>query len=120
MDPKIMSDRFYLWWHCPINQSRQMAGVAYYNKQSGDYRLIINFFPDHQYFLKCLGGTEESCHYRLLSVRKRGGKGSRFFQGEGVLVNSTREIVIQTAPFSKWLIVSLGEDSPSSNPRGHI
>lgn len=118
VDPKDCSDeRFYVWWYCPQTKLRDMAGVAYYNEKNGDYRLILNFFPDNNYFLKCLGGgTNEPCHYRLLSVKERKGKKGRFFQGEGVLDNVANEIIIQTAPFSKWLVVSLSESSSHHRP----
>jgi len=97
----------YLWWHCPQTQNRDMAGVAYYNEESGDYRLILNFFPDNNYFLKCVGGDSESPRYRLVAVKEKGGKGSRFFQGDGFFNNKTNEVVIQTAPFSKLLVMNL-------------
>ena len=100
-------ERFYVWWHCPHTQNRDMAGVAYYNERDGDYRIILNFFPDNNYFLKCVGGSEDSLRYRLISVKEKGGKGSRFTQGDGILNSKTDEIVIQVAPFSKLLVVNL-------------
>ena len=100
-------EHFHLWWHCPQTQNRDMAGVAYYEEGDGDYRLILNFFPDNVYYLKCIGADSDQCHYRLIAVKPRGGKGSRFYQGDGILNNKANEIVIQAAPFSKLLVMSL-------------
>lgn len=109
------NERFYLWWLCPQTQSRDMVGIAYYNEKDGDYRLILNFFPDNNYFLKCIGASSEQCRYRLVAVKERGGKSSRFFQGDGILNNETGEIVIQTAPFSKFLVMTLNGVSSRAN-----
>ena len=106
---------FYLWWHCPVTENRDMAGVAYYNEDSGDYRLILNFFPDNNYFLKCMGGDADRLRYRLVSVKEKGGKGSRFFQGDGFLNCTNNEVVIHAAPFSKLLVLSLKEQGPTQS-----
>ena len=98
---------FHLWWHCPQSNKRDMAGVAYYDDADGDYRIVLNFFPENFYFLKSIGSTNDQCLYRLVSVKPRGGKGSRFFQGEGFLNKATNEVVIRTAPFSKLLVLGL-------------
>ncbi len=110
MNEKKLDERFYLWWHCPQTQNRDMAGVAYYNEDTGDYRLVLNFFPNNDYFLKFVGGTDDHCRYRLIAVKERQGGGGRFFQGEGILNKSTGQILIQAAPFSKLLVVSLDEE----------
>ena len=96
-----------------MTENRDMAGVAYYNEDSGDYRLILNFFPDNNYFLKCMGGDTDLFRYRLVSVKEKSGKSSRFFQGDGLLNKTTNEVVIQAAPFSKLLILSLKEQGQS-------
>ncbi len=109
-------EHFYLWWHCPQTQNRDMAGVAYYDEEDGDYRLVLNFFPDNVYFLKCIGATSDQCRYRLIAVKPRGGKGSRYYQGDGILNNSANEIIIQAAPFTKLLVMSLkGKKSNKEN-----
>jgi hypothetical protein len=108
-------ERFYLWWHCPQTQNRDMAGVAYYNEGDGDYRLIINFFPDNDYFLKCIGGANDQYRYRLVAVKKRDGKAGRFYQGDGIFNKATNEIVIQAAPFSKFLVMSLKQNKENKN-----
>lgn len=100
-------EHFNLWWHCPISQSREKAGVAFYDDRSGDYRVYLNFFPDSRYLLRCMGGSSECLKYRFLSCPKNGGGMKRYQQGEGLFVRPAGEIVIQTAPFSKLLILSL-------------
>lgn len=99
-------ERFYLWWECPKTSQRDIAGVAYYNESNGDYRVVINFLPDNNYFLKSIGGPSDEWRYRLLSVKAKGGKTSRFIQGEGVLNQEKNEVVIRLYPFVKPLILS--------------
>ncbi len=117
-DKNKANERFYVWWHCPHTNSREMAGVAYYNEKNGDYRLILNFFPDNHYFVKPMGGEAgRPCRYRLISMKpmkERGGRTKIFTQGEGFLDPSTHEIIMQPAPFFKQLVVSLRDESKNS------
>ncbi len=107
---------YYMSWFCPQTGSREIAGVAYYNEESSDYRLIINFFPENNYFLKCSEVLDGVCHYKLLAVKQRGGASSRFFQGNGVLNRGKNEITIKVAPFSKLLIINLN-GQPARNQK---
>lgn len=112
-----VDERFYLWWACPDTQRRERAGVAYYNEEKGDYRLMLNFFPGNNYFLKYSGGDEFYSKYKLYAVKGKGGPKDRFLQGEGVLNRSSEEVVIQVAPFQKLLVINLRENDSKCRPR---
>ncbi len=102
------SETFYLSWLDPQKGTRKPAGVAFFDTEFGDYRLKLDFFPDNQYYLRCLGGDNNVVRYRLEVVHKN--KEGRFMRrvpvGEGY-ATPTNEVRIAPFPFEKELVLML-------------
>jgi len=106
------TETFYLWW-CDSNRgTRKPAGVAFFDKEFGDYRFKLDFFPDNQYYLRCLGGDSVTIRYRLEVVHKN--KEGKFLRrvpvGEGYR-NALGEVRIAPFPFEKELVLVFKEEA---------
>lgn len=102
------SETFYLSWHDPKTGMRRPAGVAFFDGEFGDYRLKLDFFPDNQYYLRCLGTDNLIARYRLEVVHKN--KEGKFLRrvpvGEGFL-SPSGEVRVQPFPLDKELVLAL-------------
>ena len=103
------SETFYLSWFDPRTGSRKPAGVAFFDSEFGDYRLKLDFFPECQYYLRCLGGDGASVQYRLEVVHKN--KDGKFLRrvpvGVGNVAPGNNEVRIIPFPFEKELLMTL-------------
>lgn len=102
----------YVWWYDPQSGERDLAGVASYIENSGNYRLTLNFFPDTQYKIQAIGYENKISHYRIVSFQKNNNskRVRQFKQGTGFLDQVSGEILIKTAPFNKYLILTPKEN----------
>lgn len=102
------TETFYLWWLDPTKGSRKPAGVAFFDDEFGDYRFKLDFFPDNQYYLRCLGSDGGTTRYRLEVVHKN--KEGKFLRrvpvGEGYSTASG-EVCIRSFPFEKELVLAI-------------
>jgi hypothetical protein len=107
---KVKTETFYLSWFDAKDGSRKPAGVAFFDDEFGDYRFKLDFFPDNQYYLRCLGGDNVTTRYRLEVVHKN--KDGKFLRrvpvGEGY-ANVLGEVHIRPFPFDRELVLTLKE-----------
>ena len=100
------TETFYLWWIDAQKGSRKPAGVAFFDNEFGDYRFKLDFFPENQYYLRCLGGDNLTVRYRLEVVHKN--KEGKFLRrvpvGDGYC-NALGEVHISPFPFEKELVL---------------
>ena len=105
------TETYYLWWVDPNRGTRNPAGVAFFDNEFGDYRLKLDFLPENQYYLRCIGGSTERVQYRLEVVHKN--KEGKFLRrvpvGEGSSVPNG-DIQIRVFPFDKELVLTLKEE----------
>ena len=45
-------NRFFLWWIDLSGKKRYPAGIAFWNESFGDYRLIVDCYPNRRFYLK--------------------------------------------------------------------
>ena len=45
-------NKFFLWWLDLVGKKRYPAGMAFRDENFGDYRLIVDCFPNRKLFLK--------------------------------------------------------------------
>lgn len=97
-----------VWWHDQQTGERDLAGIAFYNEKTGNYSLRLNFFPNTNYEIQVIGYKNEISHYRIVSFQtnKQGRRTRQFKQGTGFLDEVSGEILIKTAPFNKYLIIT--------------
>ena len=96
------------WVEPEKSRERQVAGVAFYEEEYGEYRLKLDMFPLNQYYLKAIGSKEGIVHYRAEVILKNNGKFDRRRPiGVGYSgPESPNDIFIELGPFSKILILS--------------
>jgi len=84
-------ETYYLAWLDPRNKKIRDAGVAFYNKEFGEYQLKIDEDPDRVYFVKPINVINERTQYRMeLVLKKKNGKFmKRQCVGDGYSSSST-------------------------------
>lgn len=101
----------YLWWLDAKHGTRSPAGVAFFDDQFGDYRFKIDFFPDNQYYLRCMGGEAGRVQYRLEVIHKN--KEGKFLRrvpvGEGYS-DPNGDVRIRVFPLDKELVLVLKDE----------
>jgi hypothetical protein len=108
------SEVISLWWMDQKTNTRQKAGVAFYEDKYGEYRLKIDFIsamqdrPSHIY-LKAVGSENNKVLYRAEAlVKKNSREVARFSVGEGYSSKETyNEIFVNLGPFEKTLVLTL-------------
>ena len=111
----MMTDKpetFYLSWLDTRKGSRKPAGVAFFDTEFGDYRFKLDFFPENQYYLRCMGAEGKAVRYRLEVVQKN--KEGKFLRrlpvGEGTS-NEEGEVRIELFALDKELVLNLKDNS---------
>jgi len=122
---KIKND-FYLWWVNSKTKKRSYAGKAFYNKEKGDYALIINLLENSyekrrpcEIYLKPISNNNDLIYFRVEKIISRRGKTDRFAIGEAWQCKETEnDIVINIEPltsFYKKLVLTLPETEGKTN-----
>lgn len=65
------SETYYLSWLNPRDKKLRDAGVAFYNKEYGEYFLKVDEDEGKQYYLKAIGASDGQTNYRMEMVLKR-------------------------------------------------
>jgi hypothetical protein len=71
MDTNKKSETYYLSWLNPRDKKLRDAGVAFYNKEYGEYLLKVDEDEGKQYYLKAISTSEGKTNYRMEMVLKR-------------------------------------------------
>lgn len=107
----LKSETFYLWWFDATKGTRKPAGVAFFDNNFGDYRFKLDFLPENQYYLRCIGGSTERVEYRLEAIHKN--KEGKFLRrvpiGEGSSMPNG-DVRITVFPLDKELILVLSDE----------
>lgn len=101
------NETFQLWWFDQLANKYFPAGVAFHDKQFGEYRLKIDMHPDNQYYLKPLNATDDRVSYRVEVVIKKNGKfHQRKLVGEAHSSAETNgDIIMSLGPYNKKLLL---------------
>lgn len=103
---KIVTHRLY--WVDEKNDERQAAGVAFYSDSYGEFRLKIDFFPEHKIYLRTIGSCNGQVNYQAEVVSKQGKGFCRRVVGRGFINNRTKSSIhVDLFPFSKELVLDL-------------
>ncbi len=102
----------YVWWYDQQTGEKDLAGVAYYNEWTGNYNLTLNFFPNNKYEIQSVGYKDDISHYRIVSylLNPQGKKIHQYKQGTGFLDQVSGDILIKTAPFNKFILITPKEN----------
>ena len=98
-----------LCWFDSERKETFPAGVAFYDKRFGEYRLKIDIHPETAFYLKLVSWEQEEALYRVEVVIKSQG---RFKCRKGIgsgYRNSQGDIVMNLWPYTKQILLSLGD-----------
>ena len=98
-----------MWWYDPPKEKNLSAGVAFYDKEYGEYRLKIDLLPETKIYLRPIYTQEEHIFYLAEIVLKRQEKFIQRKQvGEAWSGPETNgDAFIMLGPFSKILVLGL-------------
>lgn len=103
------SEKFKLFWLCPLSGKKTAAGLAFFNETHGDYRLKVDAFRDGKpVFLKITAMSDGVIRYRVekLGRRKALNGPQRTEIGRGYSdADGSYPIRMEIGPYSKLLVM---------------
>lgn len=106
---KSLEENYELFWHDKETKERINAGVAFYEKKYGEYRLKIDVLPSIRYYLKPIQTDKDKTRFEIEVALKKGQKffGRRII-GYGQSSDSKKnEVWMNFGPFTRVLVLAL-------------